>query len=429
MALLIPLADQFAREGFAAKAVSILKKIQKIDPGRRDVDERLARLIEEKQREAVVLPLSRPGTEIGMEEIGIEPPSSGPIDIPVPAAPVEEAAPAPEPADDGADLDVGFDAGDAISAPADATAAPPPVEEGSRTRQPIPLVPADEAPIPLAPPDEPRLADTSPDATLPLSSVPGLASADAGASDRGSSPTPTPESANVERRDRGLRPALRPGGGRGRGEEVDVDVDLELEAADAPEEVMSDGAFADELMGLVDSLFQESSEGTFDLPATPSEQSGPQRTGDQIVVSPLFRDFSVDEMVAVIAGLNLLSFERGEVILREGQPGGSLYMLTGGRVRAFRKDPATGKQVEDRGPDRGRLLRGDVDPDRTAANRQHRGPEQLRAPGAGPAHPRQHHEDPPPRLGRPSRVRGEALRRARVMAGAPPRASPSWRWP
>jgi cAMP-dependent protein kinase regulator len=32
------------------------------------------------------------------------------------------------------------------------------------------------------------------------------------------------------------------------------------------------------------------------------------------------------------------------VILREGQPGGSLYTLTSGRVRAFRRDPATGKQ-------------------------------------------------------------------------------------
>jgi len=37
ISLLIPLADQFAREGFAAKAVSVLKKIQKIDPGRHDV--------------------------------------------------------------------------------------------------------------------------------------------------------------------------------------------------------------------------------------------------------------------------------------------------------------------------------------------------------------------------------------------------------
>ena len=63
------------------------------------------------------------------------------------------------------------------------------------------------------------------------------------------------------------------------------------------------------------------------------------------MVSPLFRDFSVDEMVAVIQGLKLLTFERGQAILREGQPGSSLYTLTSGRVRAFRKDPATGKQV------------------------------------------------------------------------------------
>ena len=64
------------------------------------------------------------------------------------------------------------------------------------------------------------------------------------------------------------------------------------------------------------------------------------------MVSPLFRDFSVDEMVAVIQGLRLSSFERGDVILRQGQPGGSLFMLTSGRVRAFQKDRATGKQVK-----------------------------------------------------------------------------------
>ena len=56
VALLIPLADQYARDGFAAKAVSVLKKIQKVDPGRRDVEERLARQIEERQREAASLP-------------------------------------------------------------------------------------------------------------------------------------------------------------------------------------------------------------------------------------------------------------------------------------------------------------------------------------------------------------------------------------
>jgi cAMP-dependent protein kinase regulator len=106
---------------------------------------------------------------------------------------------------------------------------------------------------------------------------------------------------------------------------------------------MSDGQFTDELMSLVDAVFQEfPGAATAGPPASP--EGGPQRTGSQIVVSPLFRDFSVDEMVAVIQGLKLLTFDRGQVILREGQPGASLYTLTSGRVRAFRKDLATGKQ-------------------------------------------------------------------------------------
>jgi len=92
-------------------------------------------------------------------------------------------------------------------------------------------------------------------------------------------------------------------------------------------------------MGLVDSVFQE-----FPAETTSAPRPAPPRSGSQIVVSPLFRDFSVDEMVAVIAGLKLLSFERGDVILREGDPGASLYMLTSGRVRAFRKEPASERQ-------------------------------------------------------------------------------------
>jgi cAMP-dependent protein kinase regulator len=93
----------------------------------------------------------------------------------------------------------------------------------------------------------------------------------------------------------------------------------------------------------VDSVFQESEAPG---PGATHAASAAPRTGSQIVVSPLFRDFTVDEMVAVIEGLKLLAFERGAVILREGQPGASLYMLTSGRVRAFRKDPASGKQLK-----------------------------------------------------------------------------------
>src|SRR4029079_144986 len=67
------------------------------------------------------------------------------------------------------------------------------------------------------------------------------------------------------------------------------------------------------------------------------DQAGSAR---QIVVSPLFRDFSVDEMVTVIQGLKLHSFEAGEIIIGEGEPGESLYMLSAGRVKAFKRNAA-----------------------------------------------------------------------------------------
>ena len=135
------------------------------------------------------------------------------------------------------------------------------------------------------------------------------------------------------------------------GEEEDEEVDVPLDAVEVVEEApaaepMSAGQFADELMGLVDSVFQEFP-GAAPAPAAAAAPETPPRGGSQIVVSPLFRDFSVDEMVAVIQGLKLLTFERGQAILREGQPGGSLYTLTSGRVRAFKKDPVD-RQAERR---------------------------------------------------------------------------------
>jgi hypothetical protein len=294
VALLLPLADQYARDGFAAKAVSVLKKVQKVDPGRRDVEERLARQIEERQREAVVRP--RPPA-IGMEEVG---------------------GPAAEAPDEGPSLEIGF-----VMAPVSTPATPP---------APAPA-PPERAPRPprAAPPP------SSPDATLPVDSP--LVSpllADAG-----------PLPALVEP----LAPSLPPPAAEGDVEDYDLlyvgdedeeEIDVPLDAVEEAKAAapMSAGQFADELMGLVDSVFQEFP-GAAPAPAVPS---APPQGGSQIVVSPLFRDFSVDEMVAVIQGLKLLTFERGNVILREGSAGGSLYALTSGRVRAFKRDLATGKQ-------------------------------------------------------------------------------------
>jgi len=299
ISLLIPLADQYAQDGFAAKAVSVLKKIQKVDPGRRDVEQRLARQIEERQREATALPLSRPGGS-GSEAAGGGFGEGPGLEIGFEMAPISAPVPAPPP------LDLPKAVADA---PPDAT------------------LPVGEGPPPAAPPMRAPLPPVAPPAPSPTP--------------RAGIPAPAVKPAEEEIEDYDLLYYAE----EGEEEEEEIDVPLEAELVEiegaAPAEAMSAGQFADELMGLVDSVFQEFP--AAQAPAAAAVTDEP-RGGSQIVVSPLFRDFSVDEMVAVIQGLKLLSFERGDSIIREGQPGGSLYMLTSGRVRAFKKDVASGKQ-------------------------------------------------------------------------------------
>lgn len=76
--ILVGLADEYARDGYAAKAIAVLKKIEKLEPGRKDVGEKLAQLIEKKIDEGASVsrafraPEIEGGPELGMEEIGIE---------------------------------------------------------------------------------------------------------------------------------------------------------------------------------------------------------------------------------------------------------------------------------------------------------------------------------------------------------------------
>jgi hypothetical protein len=270
--LLIPLADQFAREGFAAKAVSVLKKIQKIDPGRRDVEERLARQIEEKQREATGLPLARAGSparsepgfeegpslEIGME--AMEPVSApSPVELPpaavvaspdttlpVGSSPEPTAAPlpmlelTPEPPPQRAPMPPR--APEVPSAPA-VTAAPAPPAAAVLPDAPVlPLVEAEPAFV-LA---EPAFVPAA--AALPTAAPPTAAAA------AGSKP------AEEEIEDYDLMYVAEDGDD----ETIDVPVEAELVEGDAKAEPMSAGQFADELMGLVDSVFQE-----FQVPRLP----------------------------------------------------------------------------------------------------------------------------------------------------------------
>jgi len=73
----------------------------------------------------------------------------------------------------------------------------------------------------------------------------------------------------------------------------------------------------------------------------------PRRADDleAILRSPLFTDFSISDLLALIMGLNLLTFQPGEIVIAEGEPGASLLVLANGRVRVFVRNDV-GHQVQ-----------------------------------------------------------------------------------
>jgi CRP-like cAMP-binding protein len=62
--------------------------------------------------------------------------------------------------------------------------------------------------------------------------------------------------------------------------------------------------------------------------------------GRGLKASPLFEDYSEDELLALVQGLRLSNYEPGDVILTEGEPGRSVFMLAAGTVRVFVRDRA-----------------------------------------------------------------------------------------
>jgi hypothetical protein len=66
--VLLSLADENAKDGYTAKAIAFLKRIEKLEPGRQDVEDRLSHLVQEKGRTASA-PVSRSSSPaFGLEE-------------------------------------------------------------------------------------------------------------------------------------------------------------------------------------------------------------------------------------------------------------------------------------------------------------------------------------------------------------------------
>jgi hypothetical protein len=94
-------------------------------------------------------------------------------------------------------------------------------------------------------------------------------------------------------------------------------------------EAHSDGLenLADDVLNLVD-----------DVVSGRVALTTPAMTAVPAVETPLFGDFSCDELVEVIRGLELRSFAAGEIVVTEGEPGNSLFVVTTGTVRTYVRD-------------------------------------------------------------------------------------------
>lgn len=71
-----------------------------------------------------------------------------------------------------------------------------------------------------------------------------------------------------------------------------------------------------------------------------ADQEEPVSGRTYIVGTPLFGAFSSEELLALVNGMRLVRFEPGDIIVSEGEPGKSLYVLNYGIVKAFVRDAA-----------------------------------------------------------------------------------------
>jgi hypothetical protein len=229
--VLLELADALAAEGQAAKSIALLKKVQKIDPGRADVEVKLADLIKTKERRA------RGWDPQGDKAVGYEPPSWAASTF----SPEQFAAPR-------------------IYSDAERVAA-------ARGASWVPSTREDEGPATSA---------TS---------------------------APASSEASAE----------------------DTLVEVEIQILDVIQDAL-----------------------TRPLPAAPPPAATAAPTAAPpapFVDTPLFSGFSRDELVAVIKGLRLLTFEPGDIVLTEGDRGDSLYVITTGTVKTFVRDTTQGGQL------------------------------------------------------------------------------------
>jgi CRP-like cAMP-binding protein len=400
--ILVSLADEFTVDGFVAKAVAILKRIEKLDPGRGDVEERLASLVNRSFKAAPPVRFAPPrrleiGIEVEAEPLPAEPEPTVTIPEGAEAQGPEahaELEPEPTPAPEGSAPAAEPDTPTAIAAaepPEDgprpavarrirsilgrllaarhAEEEPAPGEpespeltlpEGAAPEQPAPVAaPPPDAATPSppaeppgeAPPPAPQVAE--PQDAKPLDDVPagplemvaepetpesmthrikgffGRLWPGRGEDEEGASPEAPPAEAGGTEASQPEEFDLSPASAEPRPEAV-----TEAEPAPAAEDPpMSEEVFHERLLDVIEDVLRDGAR-RGPRPRAPID-------GRTLSESPLLGELSEEERLKVVRGLRLLTYEPGDVILTEGEPGETLYLLTTGTVKVFVRNPAS----------------------------------------------------------------------------------------
>jgi hypothetical protein len=113
---------------------------------------------------------------------------------------------------------------------------------------------------------------------------------------------------------------------------------------DAPAAPVSDEAFRGQILDVIQDVLHKPQEAQRQAEGELVEAELAPDAGE-IAESPLFSGFSHDELVAVMEGMRLLSFQPGDIILTEGDAGDSLFVMTEGVAKAFvRNTDGTGQR-------------------------------------------------------------------------------------
>jgi CRP-like cAMP-binding protein len=109
---------------------------------------------------------------------------------------------------------------------------------------------------------------------------------------------------------------------------------------------MSEETFQGQVLDLIEEVVQQPLPAAEPALAATGSEERPVRTrgvaesAQRLLASPLFRELSEAELLAVVRGMRLHTYEAGDIVITEGERGDSLFIVTSGGVRTFVRNPA-----------------------------------------------------------------------------------------